>query len=50
MATLIRRVCPNVQLYVAKLDEQQTDVGKLSFTVKSAAEVCSKLLTTNSHN
>ena len=39
MASLIRRVCPNVRLYVAKLDEEKTDVGEWSFTIKSAAEV-----------
>lgn len=38
MACLIRRMCPNVRLYVAKLDERQTDDG-MQITTSSAAKV-----------
>jgi hypothetical protein len=37
MAALICFVCPDVQLYVAKLDDQQASDG--SFTARSAADV-----------
>ncbi|KAI1359648.1 peptidase S8/S53 domain-containing protein [Xylaria arbuscula] len=37
MATLIRKVCPDARLYVAKLDEKRTDNG-LEITADSAVE------------
>ena len=45
MATLIRTVCPAVELYIAKLDDSKASEGS-SFTAESAAEV--SLLTTTS--
>lgn len=38
MAYYIRRVCPNVRLYVAKLDPQ-TARDRVTFTIESATEV-----------
>ncbi|KAJ3578865.1 hypothetical protein NPX13_g1700 [Xylaria arbuscula] len=38
MATLIRKVCPDARLYVAKLNEKRTDNG-LEITADSAVEV-----------
>lgn len=38
MACLIRRVCPGVQLYVAKLDERVTQEPLDSFTAQSAVK------------
>lgn len=42
MAYYIRRVCPQVDFYVAKLNTVKTDAtsrSKVSFTIESAAEV-----------
>ncbi len=38
MANCIRRVCPNIKLYVAKLDDLPTERGAGQFTASSAAE------------
>jgi hypothetical protein len=38
MATLIRKVCPGVKLYVAKLNEERTNNG-FEITAASAVEV-----------
>lgn len=49
MAYYIRRVCPRVQFYVAKLNAAKTDAtsrSKVSFTIKSAAEVSFSSATT----
>lgn len=43
MATLIRQVCPNVKLYVARLDEATSPHGKRQVTAASAAKVCSMI-------
>ncbi|KAJ8131451.1 hypothetical protein O1611_g2179 [Lasiodiplodia mahajangana] len=37
MATFIRRLCPNVKFYVARLQEKRTAGGKRSITAHSAA-------------
>lgn len=39
MAMLIRKICPNVRLYVAKLNEQKTGRNKMSITAESAVKV-----------
>jgi hypothetical protein len=39
MASLICRICPNVQLYVLKLNEHYVEPGKRQITAKSAARV-----------
>lgn len=39
MATLICRVCPNVQLYVLKLDEHMSEHSTRQITAESAAKV-----------
>ena len=39
MASLICRVCPHVKLYVARLDEYKTSIGKRHITARSAADV-----------
>jgi hypothetical protein len=39
MASLICRVCPNVKLYVLKLDEYRSELGKRQITAESAAKV-----------
>lgn len=46
MANCIRRVCPNIKLYVAKLDDHPTERGARQFTASSAAEVGSPLFYT----
>jgi hypothetical protein len=38
MASLICRVCPNVKLYVLKLDEYRSELGKRQITAESAAK------------
>ncbi len=40
MAKLICKVCPNVQLYILRLDEYVMEAGKRQITAKSAAKVC----------
>ena len=40
MATFIRRMCPWVKLYVAKLDEGFAPDGRKQITADSAAKVC----------
>ena len=40
MARLIRRMCPTVKLYVARLEEYRSLSGKRFITVRSATEVC----------
>ena len=42
MAFLIRRICPWVLLYVAKLDEKQTEQSANSFTAASAVKASAK--------
>jgi subtilisin family serine protease len=39
MAMLIRKICPNVRLYVAKLDEERTGRNSYSITAWSAVKV-----------
>jgi glutamine synthetase type III len=39
MAMLIRNMCPNVRLYVAKLHEEKTSRKTMSITAESAAKV-----------
>lgn len=39
MAYYIRRICPRVKLYVAKLDPQQDATGRVSFSIDSVVEV-----------
>lgn len=46
MACLICQMCPKVKLYVAKLDEEETDSGR-SITTSSAAKVCPRSLQVN---
>ncbi|RSL53148.1 hypothetical protein CEP54_010537 [Fusarium duplospermum] len=38
MAMLIRKICPNLQLYVAKLNEQRTGRNTMSITAESAVK------------
>ena len=38
MAYYIRRVCPNIRLYIAKLDPQPV-TSRVTFTIESATEV-----------
>jgi len=47
MATLIRKICPQAGLYVAKLDEKRTDNG-LEITPDSARQVLLNLRRANS--
>jgi Subtilase family len=39
MAMLIRKICPNVRLYVAKLNEENTGRNTFSITASSAVKV-----------
>ncbi|KAI9779172.1 MAG: hypothetical protein M1839_007707 [Geoglossum umbratile] len=49
MATLIRRVCPAVQLYVAKLDEHVGQSGRKQITADSAAKAIIWAIEQNVH-
>jgi subtilisin family serine protease len=42
LACLIRQLCPNVRLYIAKLNELWVD-GKPQITAESAAKVCRRV-------
>jgi hypothetical protein len=51
MATFIRRMCPWVRLYVAKLDEGFAADRRKQITAESAAKVCPQTLAgTNQHS
>lgn len=39
MATLIKKICPNAELYVARLEERPAEDGHRRYTAKSAKEV-----------
>jgi len=40
MATLVQKICPKPQLYIARLEERSTAGGRARFTATSAKEVC----------
>lgn len=40
MAGFIRKICPNVEIYVLRLDEYSVEQGKRYFTAASAEKVC----------
>jgi hypothetical protein len=41
MATLVQKICPKPQLYIARLEERPTAGGRAHYTATSATEVCS---------